>query len=131
MTKTLHPSIVEFKEFVKRHPKLVQEVRGGHKQWQEVYENWVLLGENDSIWKPYVEEGSKQTQEEAENKAAFLSSMMNAIKNMDANQMNHHIHQVSNTITTFQNLLSQFGIGQGTTPKSGSQSSHPFSFRKD
>ncbi|BCE14284.1 hypothetical protein RSC3_01640 [Bacillus paralicheniformis] len=37
-------SIDEFKQFIKRHPKLISEVRKQEKSWQEVYENWVLLG---------------------------------------------------------------------------------------
>lgn len=48
-------SIDEFKQFIKRHPKLISEVRKQEKSWQEVYENWVLLGEDDSIWDPYRE----------------------------------------------------------------------------
>ncbi|TKJ06257.1 cytoplasmic protein, partial [Bacillus cereus] len=40
----LHPSVQQFKEFVNHHPKMVHEVRSGHKTWQQFYEEWYLLG---------------------------------------------------------------------------------------
>lgn len=37
-------SINDFKQFVKKHPKLIKEVRKEQRSWQDVYENWVLFG---------------------------------------------------------------------------------------
>lgn len=48
-------SINDFKQFVKKHPKLIKEVRKEQRSWQDVYENWVLFGESDPIWDPYRE----------------------------------------------------------------------------
>ena len=48
--KKLHPSVLQFKEFVKNNPKIIQEVRKGKATWQELYEDWYLLGEDDSRW---------------------------------------------------------------------------------
>ena len=39
----LHPSVQQFKEFVNHHPKMVHEVRSGHKTWQQFYEEWYYL----------------------------------------------------------------------------------------
>lgn len=36
-------SINDFKQFVKKHPKLIKEVRKEQRSWQDVYENWVTL----------------------------------------------------------------------------------------
>ena len=43
----------EFKEFVSRHPLVREEVVKGNKTWQNIYEEWVILGENNDIWAPY------------------------------------------------------------------------------
>ncbi len=48
--KKLHPSVIKFKEFVKNNPKLIQEVRKGKATWQELYEDWYVLGEEDKRW---------------------------------------------------------------------------------
>lgn len=53
-------SINDFKQFVKKHPKLIKEVRKEQRSWQDVYENWVLFGEKDPIWDPYRELGQPQ-----------------------------------------------------------------------
>jgi hypothetical protein len=43
----------EFKDFVSRYPKLREEVVGGKKTWQGIYEDWVIMGENSDIWRGY------------------------------------------------------------------------------
>ncbi len=54
----LHPSVQQFKEFVNHHPKMVHEVRSGHKTWQQFYEEWYLLGEEDPIWATFRPDGA-------------------------------------------------------------------------
>ncbi|MCY7770528.1 YlbD family protein [Bacillus haynesii] len=124
-------SINEFKQFIKRHPKLISEVRKQEKSWQEVYENWVLLGEDDSIWDPYREkEASAENEPDAGDKNDFISKMVTAVRKMDANQMNEQINKMSQSISSLQSLLSQFSSGsQKQQNQSGGE--HPFSFRKD
>ncbi len=106
-------------------------MRKEEKSWQEVYENWVLLGENDAIWEPYREEKEmKEKPSGGGGKNDFISKMVTAVKRMDADQMNEQINKVSQSISSLQSLLSQFsGGGQKNVNHSGGQ--HPFSFRKD
>ncbi|QNG58903.1 YlbD family protein [Metabacillus idriensis] len=128
--KKEHPSIGAFKEFVRKHPKLIAEVRKGDKKWQELYEDWYLLGENDTSWKKYQEVTAEE--ESADNtKADFMSKMMTAVKSMDANQMNQHLYNMNNTISSIQNLFSTFGLTKGSSKNQSNPSNHPFSFRKD
>ncbi|MED4463337.1 YlbD family protein [Metabacillus fastidiosus] len=131
-TKNRKQSVEQFKQFVKKHPKLITEVRKGNKGWQELFEDWYLLGENDAIWKRYTEkvtETEKETEKKEEKKNDFFSQIVTAVKKMDAEQVNHHIHNMSSTIATLQNLVEQFG-SKGTG-QNNSTGNHPFSFRKD
>ncbi|WP_338786676.1 YlbD family protein [Metabacillus sp. FJAT-53654] len=128
-SKKQHPSVQQFKEFVKEHPKLVQEVRKGNKEWQEVFEDWYLLGEKDVVWKQYKDENSEEQSEE--KKADFMSQMFSAVKNMDMNTVNHHISNMSSTISTIQGLFDQFGLSKSSGQKSSGSNQQPFSFRKD
>jgi hypothetical protein len=127
--KKPHPSVQQFKEFVKEHPKLVQEVRKGNKDWQEVFEDWYLLGEKDVVWKQYRDENTEEQTEE--KKADFMSQMFSAVKNMDMNTVNHHISNMSSTISTIQGLFDQFGLSKSSGQKSSGSNQQPFSFRKD
>jgi Putative coat protein len=128
--KKTHPSVQRFKEFVKEHPRLVQEVRKGNKEWQEIFEDWYLLGENDVVWKQYKDEQTVE-QNEDDKKADFLSQMFSAVKKMDANTVNQHISNMSSTISTIQGLMNQFGLTKGTSQNPSSNNQGPFSFRKD
>ncbi|KAF1681025.1 MULTISPECIES: YlbD family protein [Bacillus] len=124
-------SINDFKQFVKKHPKLIKEVRKEQRSWQDVYENWVLFGESDPIWDPYRE--SKEVVEtvpEPSEKNDFVSKMVTAVKKMDANQMNEQINKMSQSISSLQSLLHTFS-GSGQKQSQPGSGQHPFSFRKD
>ena len=42
-----------FREFISRHSSLRKEVLSGKKTWQNIYEDWVILGEENEIWNSY------------------------------------------------------------------------------
>lgn len=60
--RELHPSVVEFKQFVKSHPKLVEQVRKRQKTWKELYEDWYLFGAEDPMWEAYRSEESAKAE---------------------------------------------------------------------
>ena len=68
----LHPSVQQFKEFVNHHPKMVHEVRSGHKTWQQFYEEWYLLGEEDPIWATFRPDGAPAYSSVKENKKKMI-----------------------------------------------------------
>lgn len=134
-SKKLHPNVVKFKEFVKKYPNISKEVRKGNTSWQELYEDWYLLGEDDPRWEIFKSERViDQTEEmnKEENKSDFMTQVFNYIKTMDLNQMQQHIDHVSQAIGAVQGVLSQFqATSQPIKPNQAKQPSHPFSFRKD
>ncbi|MCH1623906.1 YlbD family protein [Fredinandcohnia quinoae] len=129
MKKQVHPSIQEFKEFVKKHPTLVQEVRSGKKNWQELYEDWYLLGEADEKWKIY--KGSKETSS-PEVKEDFMGRIFSTIKNVNINDVQEQISNVGTAISTIQDVIHQFQTFKKPSSSNLNQAhNHPFSFRKD
>ncbi|PRS83103.1 MULTISPECIES: YlbD family protein [unclassified Bacillus (in: firmicutes)] len=129
--KQKQTSIDEFKQFVRRHPKLIQEVQTQEKSWQSVYENWIMFGEEDDMWSPYKGGKEEKASKPSElGKADFMSKMVSAVKKMDADQMNEQINKMSQSISSLQSLLGQFS-SNGSKKGSSGGSQHPFSFRKD
>ncbi|MCM3114061.1 YlbD family protein [Neobacillus sp. MER 74] len=132
--KQLHPTVIQFKEFVKSNPKLVQEVRRGKATWQELYEEWYLLGEEDTRWET-IGTSDESAAEEAstESKGDWISTIMGMVKKMDPNQMQNHINNLSQALGAVQSVLSQFqgnnAAGGAAKPPEGPK--HPFLFRKD
>ncbi|MCM3568781.1 YlbD family protein [Neobacillus mesonae] len=132
--KKLHPSVLKFKEFVKNNPKLIQEVRKGKATWQELYEDWYLLGEDDKRWETVGVESEQEEKPNSESKGDFISNILGVVKKMDADQMQSHLNNVSQAVGAIQGLLAQFqgnnGSGGGAVrPPEGPK--NPFSFRQD
>ncbi|NUK28999.1 YlbD family protein [Parageobacillus sp. VR-IP] len=129
MAKHLHPSVEKFKQFVKKHPKIIQEVRSGKKTWKEFYEDWYLFGEDDEMWESYKQEQSPAKQKE-KGGSKWLEKISNILQNMDSDEVQKHLESVQQAIAAIQNIITQF---QGPEKQhiSAAKDEHPFSFRKD
>jgi Putative coat protein len=135
MGKSLHPKVKEFKEFVRKHPKIVKDVRNGNANWQELFEDWYLLGDEDTRWNPYRDTAEKnEKKDEESSKNGWFDHVGELVKKMDANQLQSHINNISEVLGTVQGVISQFQSnpkGTTVTNETRSKPSHPFSFRKD
>ncbi|WP_026574763.1 YlbD family protein [Bacillus sp. UNC438CL73TsuS30] len=138
--KKLHPSVAKFKEFVKNNPKMIQEVRKGKTTWQELYEDWYLLGEEDARWEKIGNDNndlSEKTEEQetnTEKKGDLISNIMGMVNKMDPNQIQNHINNLSQAIGAIQGVLSQFQQGSNGAKPPGKPPEgpiNPFTFRKD
>lgn len=139
-----HPKVDEFKDFVKRHPKIVKEVRSNKKTWQELFEDWYLFGEDDSMWEKYKDNHSsdENRKDKSQNTTTkkdsdFMSQVLSIVKNIDMNEMQKNLSSVSGAISNVQQLIEQFQ-GFKNTNKHHSQSRqgprnphHPFFYHKD
>ena len=94
----------EFKEFVKKHPLMKLQVLNKEKTWQQLYEDFCILGEeafgeNENIEevKEKVTETKKSSQTED-----MIKSIMGYVKKIDPDQ-------VTKTVTSIQKVLELFG----------------------
>ncbi len=71
--------IQAFKEFVKTMPKAASLVHEGKYSWQQLYEMYVLYGENHEIWQQFKGSDVKEA-----NGATFdLGTLLNLLKTID------------------------------------------------
>lgn len=133
--KKLHPSVQQFKEFVKKHPKIIEEVRKGESTLQELFEDWYLLGEEDSRWDSFKEKTSSEKESDTKsNNKEMMVSLLKTFKNLDSNQVQGYISNLSQALGAIQGVISQFQGGDSANPhKSNEQNEvrNPFQFRKD
>ncbi|WP_232225587.1 YlbD family protein [Oceanobacillus manasiensis] len=114
MSHKLHPSVVEFKTFINKHPALIKKIRKSGRSWQEYYEQWALLGEDDSVWDEYKEVDTgeqadqKESQGSVEKNKELFSNLIKMTENMDLNKVQKQIDSFNNTISVIQELLGQF-----------------------
>ncbi|NRG45466.1 YlbD family protein [Bacillus sp. CRN 9] len=131
----LHPSIEQFKQYVKAHPEIIKQVRSGKKKWQELYEEWYLLEDEAETYNPAADNHSKN-EENTDKSNDWMTNVVGSLKNMDVDQMQGYIANMSQALAAIQGVISQFSGGGGTS-KSGSstgasqQKPNPFTFKKD
>ncbi|MFC4556993.1 YlbD family protein [Virgibacillus kekensis] len=105
----LHPSVREFKAFMNRHPKLVEEVRKSGRSWQEYYEKWVLLGEDDSFWEKYKKQnGNGKSRSKGGGQKELLNQLVKLSESIDLDKVQSQVGNLNSAITTVQELLGQF-----------------------
>ncbi len=105
-------SLDEFKQFIKKHPLLKQEVLSKRKTWQELYEEYVLLGEEE--FESYKKEEQKTEKKEETPKKD--SSTEDLIKNIVGYIKKIDPDQVTKTVTSIQKVLELFGsLGAGAS----------------
>jgi len=128
----LHHSVQEFKQFVNKHPKLIANLRKNGRPWQEYYEKWILLGEDDDYWERFKEQSTdKMRKEEAANEdneeeskkknMELFSQLLKKAENMDMDKVQKQVHQLSSTISTVQEMISQFQQSKGSTANQNPQ----------
>lgn len=129
--KMLHPSIEKFKSFVKSNPEIIKEVRSGHATWQELYEDWYLLGEEDPRWETMGKAPEKEPEKD-DSKKDWVSQVTALVRNMDVNQVQNNIHHLSQALAAVQGVIAQFQTQKPpSAPANSEQPRNPFSFRKD
>ncbi len=95
--------IDNFKAFVKTIPSIKDDVISGRYTWQQIYELYIMYGENDKIWEPYKKQGFD------------MNSIFEVIKNVDLNALSKSFDGILKVL----DLLSNFT--QNETPKSKKQ----------
>ena len=90
----------EFKEFVRQHPLLKQKVLSKEKTWQQLYEDFVILGEN-----AFNEE--EKEEKIVDNKTNIktedlIKTVVGYVKKIDPDQ-------ITKTVTSIQKVIELIG----------------------
>ena len=73
----------EFRVFVSKYPSIRNDVLNGKKTWQNIYEDWVLFGENSDVWNIYKGISNSTASSATNSDSINLNkTTLNEIKNM-------------------------------------------------
>ncbi len=99
--------IDDFRAFVITHPRIKDEVENGNTTWQKMYEDWVILGPDDSKWQSYVNGNVKNNKEEPKPKANTIEELLSStsIKNVINYIKKIDPDSISKTLNTVQKVL--------------------------
>lgn len=89
-----------FKEFVKNKPKLVTYVKNGDMTWQKFYEMYDLYGEDNNVWKDYLE---PQVVETAATATGF-AGMLEWLKNINLDSIQEGVNSLQRVIGVLGDL---------------------------
>ncbi|MCD7894908.1 MAG: YlbD family protein [Erysipelotrichaceae bacterium] len=88
-------NIDDFKTFIKTIPNIRKEVENGHYSWQQLYEYYILYGENDKIWEPY-----KETHTD-------LSYILDILKNIDLDALSKTFEGLQQVLALLSTMMSK------------------------
>ena len=98
----------QFKEFVRKNPRLISYVKNNEMTWQKFYEMYDLYGESEDAWKEYItKEEVKQEVNEAVNSGVSgltLSQVVNWFKNVDLDGLQEGIGNVQRLLGVVQDF---------------------------
>lgn len=93
--------IDDFKSFVRTIPSIKEDVMNGRYTWQQLYECYVLYGENDKMWAPY-----KKSQVD-------MSSILEIVKNVDLDALSKSFDGIQKVL----DLISGFMVKDDQKPQ--------------
>ena len=142
-SQELHPSVQDFKAFVREHPYIMAEVRQGSKTLQGIYEEWTILGPNHEQWTQFAadyseqvggsteepQSTSKQEQKGTAQATEVMGQLMNMVKSMNVQDLQNHLSQFSSVLGNVQTLIQTFQRPEGQSQQNNAD--QPFSFRRD
>lgn len=94
--------IDEFKNFVKKNPELINNVKTEKMTWQKYYELYDLYGEDENIWKNYILKENNNENKTVNNASSKFNELLDMAKNID-------VDKVQNGISSLQKAIGLFG----------------------
>ena len=101
----------EFKEFVKKNPRLISYIKSNEMTWQKFYEMYDLYGEDETVWKDYitkpdesVKKSNVRTAEKVGVAGLTLSEVVNWFKNVDLDGLQEGIGNVQRVLGVVQDF---------------------------
>ena len=113
----------EFKSFLLKKPHVIQTVRKGESTWQEIFEEWSLLGDDDKHWK-----GESDSSSSSSTTIQWFDTVKKKVQSLDDSQIEEYVEQCKDALDMLSELLSQFQTPQAekneTRPSSARLSRH-------
>ena len=88
----------EFKLFVKKNPRLLRYINDGSMTWQKFYEMYDMYGEDNEVWKKYLEEAAIG--------AVGIGEFLNYFKNINLDSIQESINSIQRVLGVIGDLSS-------------------------
>jgi Putative coat protein len=105
--------IESFKEFVHKHPELIKEVKKNKRPWKEVYQDWIVLGEEHESWNQYSKDKKKQKDKRSSSSQKMraeltIGDIIAGLSKLQINDVEKYLSQFGSVMDAVQELLQHF-----------------------
>lgn len=94
----------QFREFVNAHPLLREDVRSGKRTWQNIYEEWVLYGDNEQQWGAYSNQQAAKPKNDGSVNFDSIKSIVGYVQKLNPDSVNKTLNTVQRVIQIVQTL---------------------------
>lgn len=112
----------EFKEFVSKHPNLVNIVKNKSHTWQDLFEVYDLYGPDETAWNRYIENSSGSTTTESDKNSNSLGELAKIFKNVNIDNVQKYIDTAQKAIGVIQEIT---GASASAVASKGPSASRP------
>lgn len=88
-----------FKKFISNNPDFIDLVKNKTTSWQSLYELYDIYGENDEIWKKYINTSSKDN--------FSIKGLLNTIKSIDVSSLEENINSIQKAVSLVEELTKE------------------------
>lgn len=85
----------EFKEFVRKNPRLIKYVKSGEMNWQKFYEIYDLYGDKEDAWSEYI---VKEEPKEEPKTVQAPTDIVSWLKNIDLDSVQNGMNSLQRVI---------------------------------
>lgn len=110
----------EFKDFVSKHPSLVNVVKEKRHSWQDLFEVFDLYGADEALWDKYL--SNREVSGAASIKDSSLGELAKLFKNINIDNVQKYIDTAQKAIGVIQELT---GAGVSETVAKGPAVARP------
>ena len=86
----------KFKDFVRKHPVLINHVKNNKMTWQKFYEIYDMYGEDENVWKDFFETTTLTT--------SSTFDLMGFFKNLDLDGIQEGINSIQRVLGLLQDM---------------------------
>lgn len=101
----------EFKEFVRKNPRLITFVKNEKMSWQKFYELYDLYGEKEDIWKEYL---TKEERKSVDENKEVGNDILGWMKGLDLDSIQNGMNSLQRVLALMTELATKDTV---KTPK--------------
>lgn len=95
----------EFKEFVKKNPRLITFIKNGDMTWQKFYEIYDIYGDNSDAWKDYLVSNENVSKAVVATTGALgINDIFSWIKNINLDSLQEGVNSLQRVIGVVKDL---------------------------